>query len=241
MGREDEGVSPEFDANIMFLDTRRSVRLNSIAEGILSACEDVPKYGVGTSIVDNCLYMIALESKIFGDDYGSVTHLFYHLAHEGKRCLLSDPQRARAELNAMGEMRGFVDLIDGNLSVSWGCPVFVWRQARGVSTLDLVMERVRVFLRLDMPMFFDLAKTKGIVLTWNTKRPSAQTRRMSGPIPGSPNAWSINALFKNGMRMELFGGFLHRLVAERMSPRDLINLMERYPERLASEAQSSPG
>jgi hypothetical protein len=103
------------------------------------------------------------------------------------------------------------------------------------------MERVRVFLRLDMPMFFDLAKTKGIVLTWNTKRPSAQTRRMPGPIPGSPNAWSINALFKNGMRMELFGGFLHRLVAERMSPRDLINLMERYPERLASEAQSSPG
>jgi hypothetical protein len=74
MVRDDVGVSPQFEKEVVFIDLRQTVHLDSITGAVVSACEALRKDGVGVSIVDDCLHVIALESEKIGDDDRSVAH-----------------------------------------------------------------------------------------------------------------------------------------------------------------------
>ena len=96
--------------------------------------------------------------------------------------------------------------------------------------MDLVMGRIRLFVQFDMKNFFEFAKSEGVELSWVTGRPDAEVRKLSRPIPGSPNTWSVRAKFEDGTEAEFLGGIFRRAVTNLTSPSELIKLMKRYPE-----------
>ena len=239
MARDDEGMSPMLNMKVKFIDERKTLRLDSILSAVSRTCEEAKDKGVGVAIVDDCLHLLAVRSAEIGGNNMSVAHMFYHVARNGGECLLNVPGRAKEELNAMRSVLPYFDLVEQNIKAVYGFPVFVWKQPLGVSTMDLVMGRVRVFGRFDFSAFFDLAQKDGISMTWNTKRPSAETRRLSGLIPGSPNAWSVDVVFEDGTKSEILAGFFRRVMTDLTPPRDLIKIMKTY-KPLTSGQDKSP-
>jgi hypothetical protein len=167
----------------------------------------------------------------------AMVHLFHHIGLGGGTCLLGDPARRAEELAAMRAGSGYVDLVVQNLCDTWGYPIFAWMEHDRV--MDLVMGRIRLFVQFDMKNFFEFAKSEGVELSWVIGPPDPNVRKLSGPIPGSPNAWSVHAEFADGTATEFLGGIFRRAVTNLTSPSELIKLMKRYPEITPEGAEAA--
>jgi hypothetical protein len=224
------GISPQYNMQVRFFEDR-SKTFESYSEAVQHVCREVAGHGVSAAHVDECLSLVAINSEnLPNNDYRAVAHLFYHLAQGGGECFLNDAERRRGELRAMVSIPPFVDLVEQNMLVPWGLPIFLWtNDDRRI--LDLVSDRVRLFVQFDMKKFFEMAKASGIALAWVTKRLSADLRRLSARIPGSPGAWAISARSEDGTTVELLCGLFRRAVADLTSPRALIQLIQLYGEQ----------
>lgn len=225
------GISPQYDMRVRFFEDR-SKKFESYSEAVQHVCHEVAEHSVSAAQVDECLSLVAIKSEnLPNNNYAAIAHLFYHLEQGGDECLLNDADRGCEELRAMVSIPPFVDLVEQNMLVPWGLPIFLWMND-GRRILDLVSGRVRLFVQFDMKKFFEIARANGIALSWVTKRPSADLRRLSVRIPGSPGAWAVSAQFEHGAVIQLFCGFFTRAVADLMSPRALIQLIQLYGQRL---------
>jgi hypothetical protein len=223
----DEGVSPEYNQPVLLFDGRPTLHLEQYDEAVTRVCAEVDKDGGAWTVVDGCLRIVALKPEHFGHSkYGAVAHLFYHLARGGRDCLLRDSLRRDEELRGMASVHPFVDLVEENMLAVWGSPIFLWKGEKRI--LDLIMGRISLFVQFDMDAFFDLAKSEGVTLSWMTKKPDVNLRRLSGPIVGSPGAYAVRAEFADGTVTEFLSGIFKRAVADLTSPKQLIRLMKLY-------------
>lgn len=226
----DEGVSPEYNQPVLLFDGRPTLHLQQYDEAVTRVCAEIDKDGGAWAAVDGCLRIVALKSEHFGHSkYGAVAHLFYHLAGGGGDCLLRDSLRRDEELRGVASVPPFVDLVEENMFAPWGSPIFLWKGEKRI--LDLIMGRISLFVQFDMDAFFDLAKSEGVTLSWMTKKPDVNLRRLSGPIVGSPGAYAVRAEFADGTVTEFLSGIFRRAVADLTSPKQLIRLMKLYGEK----------
>ena len=125
----------------------------------------------------------------------------------------------------------FVDLVAQNMHAQWGRPV-LWMEPE--KTVDLVLGDIRVFAQFDLREFFAYAAREGIEITWVTGRSAERLkqRKLAYRIPGSPNAFAIRARMPDGSTQTLLSGFLARVIVDLMTPRQLLDLIKRYPEQM---------
>ena len=232
-----EGISPRY--NMPVLLSKDLLLLDDYSEAVRLVCDEASTRGFSVNIVDGCLRVLAIKRET-GSESAAAAHLFYHIGRGGGDCLINDPERRDEEIAMLKQVAPFVDLVAQNMTDSWGQPIFNWMEEHD-RVMDLVMGRIRLFVQFDMKLFFELARSEGVELCWSTKHPDAATRKLSAPIPGSPNAWAIHAKFADGRESRFLAGIVRRAVANLTPPRELVRLMKRRHldnEGLASPAQA---
>jgi hypothetical protein len=224
----DRGVDPQYNEEIhLFPDP---VGVENYTEAINKVCDGALTKGVDVAVVDGCLTLVGIKDEyIQRTNFGVVRHIFFHLTPPKKACLLNDQSRCGEELEAMGKIPPFVDLIHQNLLARWGTPLYSWLSRK--HTTEVLMGRVRVFVQFDLRRFFNLALARGITMTWITRGETDLMRKLSTVIPGSPNSRAIKAQLMDGTEQVLFSGFIARAIGDVTSPSQLLDLVERIPEQ----------
>ena len=103
---------------------------------------------------------------------------------------LPDGAGATAELAAMKEIAGgLVDVVRHNMRDMMGYSLFLIGNRELV--MDLLFERVAIFLYMDFEKFFALAAKQGVTLRWATRKETQRATKLTNAIPGSPGAHGV--------------------------------------------------
>lgn len=201
--------------------------------------------GFGSEIVDGCLYVVgfrAEEKTQAGGGYTATSHALYHLTRgvNPKDCQLPEGAGAGAEIAAMKEIAGgLVDVVRHNMRDMMGYSLFLIGNRELV--MDLLFERVLIFLFMDFGRFFALAKKDGITLRWATRKETQRATKLTHPIPGSPGAHGVIVTRDAEDEFEelLLYGFFRRAFGDFTPPRDLLRLLKQRtrPQNLALFAE----
>lgn len=236
----DRGIDPMHQIEVRM--TPDSVVLQGFGRSLARIVAQSAAAGISSTTVDECLHLIAVRSDILrGTDLGAVAHAFFHLRPPDKECLLGTDKQLD-ELTAMRMIPKFFDLVRHNLQVPWGMPLFVWPvTADGLREhiADLVLQRIRLFAQLDMEAFFRFAGSEGVQLTWLTGKAGEEIKQFSAPFPDFPKATGVRARLPDGTEQDLLIGFFSRIFGHLTSPRELIDLIRRFPDQERRMEQSS--
>lgn len=229
----DRGIDPLCDVEIHM--TPDSVELQDYCGEIERAYELARQKGAGAADVDSCLRIFAVaQDKAKGHPRGSAKHQFFHMANPGRSCALvgdRSPADRDEEIRMVESVAYFEDLVGYNLMVPIADPIFIWPNQEMV--LDLVMGRVRLFVQFDVEAFFRVAAKDKIKMRWITGKEAESIKKMSMRLPWPPYAWGIHVELPDGDTQTLLAGFISRPFANLATPRQLIDLIKRWPAQIA--------
>ena len=228
----DRGSDPRTNVPIVISPDR--IFTENYLDAIQRSVDSARTMGFGAASLPGGLHLVALRrDHAVGDYIGAVNHVFFHMRYPDRACKLAEGgDRALEELREMDDGSVFVDLVAHSMYAQWGTPVYFWLKPE--ETPDLVTGDVRIFAQFDADAFFALAAREGIQLSWVTGRQAEKLKKekLSRQIPGSPNAWGINAVLPDGSKQTLLAGFIARMIADLTTPRQLIALIKRHPEQM---------
>jgi hypothetical protein len=225
----DSGISPDHEMPMELFPDR--IDLDDYSKAIRLVCDNAAEHRVGAATVSCCLHLVAVNPAAIPGPItmGMASHVFYHLANPGTKCVINDKENAQQELRAMAAQAPVVDLITLNLTNNQAIPLQLWTKlSRGQ---DLIFGRLRLFAQWDIEAFFRLAQTEGLTLSWITGKESDHLRKVSVVIPGSPNSRGVRVEYADGAPQTLLSGFFARPVLHLTPPRELIMMIKKYPEQ----------
>jgi len=228
----DRGSDPS--TNVPIVITPDRIFTENYVDAILRIVDSSRTKGFGAASLPGGLHLVGLRrDRAVGGYVGAVNHVFFHMRYPDRVCNLAEGGgRASEELQAMDDGSVFVDLVAHSMYAQWGTPVYFWLKPE--ETPDLVTGDVRIFAQFDIDAFFALAAKEGIQLSWVTGNQAEKLKKekLSRQIPGSPNAWGINAVLPDGSKQTLLAGSIARVIADLTTPRQLIALIKRHPEQM---------
>lgn len=190
----DSGSDPRTNVPIMM--TPDPIVTEDYKDAIGRVVDTARARGFGGASLPGGVHLVGLRrDHTVGDYVGALNHTFFHMRYASRPCRLTDGiAEAQQELREMKDGSVFVDLVAHSMYSQWGTPVYLWLDHK--ETPDLVMGDIRVFAQFDALAFFALAAEEGIKLSWVTGKLAERLKKekMSHRIPGSPNAWGINAI-----------------------------------------------
>jgi len=198
------------------------------------------QYGVET--VDRCLHLIAIKSEE-GKPHGRLgfaAHTAYHLVNEDAECLLPDDAKRPSELERVAEMGpGLINLAHNSLTDKMGHSPFLIGHPELV--MDLLFERVFVYLYFDYAKFFAVAAEHGLTLEWVTDRPPQSKTVVRNPILGSPQAYGVR-LTRNGITdsVMILEGFFRHAISDFTPPNDLVKVLLDRELRPSTDERTTP-
>jgi hypothetical protein len=215
------------------------VEIDDYRETIGNLCEKARTEGVAVSIVDGCFRLVAVNDQNY-ENLGKTgtAHLFYHLQFGIRDCTLS--AQNTNELHELGKIYPFFDLVQLNLHAMWPPPVFLWLPQDFV--LDLLFGRLAVFGQLDYTKLFERARSEGFEMRWIQRKELGELQRLSGMIPGSPNAVGIGVKIADDPLCKeqfILIGYLSRMFLEFMSPSQFLKLVRKDFDYAAARRNDS--
>jgi hypothetical protein len=229
----DRGIDPMHEVETYM--TPDPAELEDYCGEIEKVYELAKQKGAGAADVDSCLRVLGVaREKAKGHSWGSAGHQFFHMANPGRSWAFVGNQSLAEqdeEIKALKSVPYFVDLVDYNLMVPIADPIFTWPNTEMV--LDLVMGRIRLFVQFDVEAFFRVAAKDKIKMRWVVGKEAEKIKKMSMRFPGSPDAWGIHAELPEGDTQTLLAGFLSRPFTNFARPRQLIDLIKRWPAQIA--------
>jgi hypothetical protein len=226
----DEGLDPALRMPVRMMPER--VVTEHYMDAIQRVVGGARQKGVSAASLPGGLHLVGMRrDEVRGDYIGAVGHVLLHLREPERPCRLNaGTEEGMAEFRHVQEGPPFLDLVAHSMRAQWGRPVYLWMESE--KAVDLVVGDIRVFAQFDMTAFFALAARAGIQMTWVTGKEAERLKRMkvSDRILGSPNAWGIRAITPDGKRQTLLSGSVARVIADLMTPRQLLDLIKRWPE-----------
>lgn len=189
--------------------------------------------GFGVEIVDGCLYVVgfrAQERTQAGGGYAATSHALYHVTRgvNSKDCQLPDGVGAAVEFGVMKEIAGgLVDIARHNMRDMMGYSLFLIGNRELI--MDLLFERVVIFLYMDFEKFFALAAKEGVTLRWATRKETQGATKVTNAIPGSPGSHGVVVTRAGEKEVDelLLYGFFRRVFGDFTPPSDLLKLLKR--------------
>jgi len=229
----DEGLHPALCMPVKMTPDR--VVTEHYMDAIQRVVEGARQKGVSAASLPGGLHLLGMRrDEVRGDYIGAVGHILLHMRDPERPCRLNaGTEEGLAEFRHVQEGPPFVDQVAHSMGAQCGRPVYLWMESE--KAVDLVVGDIRVFAQFDMAAFFAFAARDGIQITWITGKEAERLKRMkiSHRIPGSPNAWGIRAITPDGKRQTLLSGFVARVIADLMTPRQLLDLIKSWPEEAA--------
>jgi hypothetical protein len=228
----DRGSDPRTNVPIVITPDRYFT--DNYLDAIRRVFDSARSTGFASASLPGGLHLVGLRrDHAVGDYLSAITHVFFHMRYPNRVCKLTQgADRALEELRDMDDGTVFVDLVAHSMYAQWGTPAYLW--LRPEETPDLVTGDIRIFAQFDADAFFALAAKEGIRLSWviGKQADKLKTDKLSHQIPGSPNAWGINAVLPDGSKQTLLSGFIARVIADLTTPRELIALIKHHPEQV---------
>src|SRR6185503_18417284 len=205
--------------------TKERAHVGDFFEAIGKIWERSKDTGFGAEIVDGCLYVVgfrAEERAQSGGGYAATSHALYHLMRgvNPKDCQLPEGAGAAAEVAAMKTIAGgLVDVARHNMRDMMGHSLFAIGNRELI--MDLLFERVVIFLCTDFEKFFALAAEQGVRLRWATRKETQKATKMTNVIPGSPGAHGVVVTREGETELDelLLYGFFRRVFGDFTLPR----------------------
>jgi hypothetical protein len=217
--------------------TPDTVRMASYVDVLGRAVKRAAEAGIAGESLDGCLHILALTGRMweFGGA-GAVAHALFHAAKPSEPCLIGDRERRSEELAELPRIDPIIDIVAYSMQVQWGMPVFLWPlglESVSDHIADMVLGRIRVFAYLDIEAFFRLAAERNIELSWITGRDAEEIKRFSTRLRRAPDAWGVRARTPDGGVQDLLSGFFARLFGHYATPRQLVEMIEKFPAQQA--------
>lgn len=226
----DRGIDASTNRPLYLLPDK--VEVESYLEGINQIVSQARSKGFGAASIPGGLRLVALrrDRAEGGKCIGAVAHVFLHLRHPERECRLDAGfDEGMKEVEEFADEPVFIDLVAHSMHAQWGTPVYLWGDFD--TGVDLAVGNVRIFAQFDLQAFFDFAARDGVQLSWVTGKEAERLKqqKLSHVIPGSPNARAIHAVTPDGEEQTLLSGFFGRVINELMTPRQLLDLIKKYP------------
>jgi len=232
----------DFSLKMEIWMTPESVELEQYFEPLAGVVDRTHEAGIAGAVIDQCLRLVGIKSELIDKTggLGAVAHVFFHLANPERGCKLSDTEEAKAEVKAFALLPPIIDLVGHNMRCQWGTPIPIWPMNPSRVT-DLLMGRIRLFAQFDIEAFFKLVEASGLRVRWVVGKEAEELRKISRPIPGSPNALGARVEHPDGFVQKLASGFFARVISDLTSPRFLLTAIKRAPEQLARMKEIESG
>ena len=235
----DKGIDP-LTKEIIELSPE-SVEVVDYFDRLKRSCSVAKQSGASAFVVDGCLRVMVVSDNFYSvQGRNGIAHNFYHWRYKETTCKLSAIEERESEIEAIGKIWPFLDLMEANLRAQWPAPLFMWPMPKAL-IFDFAFGRLRAFAQLDFEQFFSLAAVHGIELSWLSQKETKGVVSRSQVIPGSPHSRGVlakmPAVSKHGSMQLMIGSFA-RLFLELMTPRHLLKMTEDSLRRLENQAQS---
>jgi hypothetical protein len=235
----DKGIDPQTKEIVEL--SPESVEVVDYFDRLKRSCSVAKQSGASAFVVDGCLRVMVVSDSFYSiQGRNGIAHNFYHWRYKGATCKLPVAGERESEIEAIGKIWPFFDLVEANLRAQWPAPLFMWPMPKAL-IFDFALGRLRAFAQLDFEQFFSLAAMHGMELRWLSQKETKSVVSRSQVIPGSPHSRGVLAkmpcVSKHGSMQLMIGSFA-RLFLELMTPRHLLKMTEGSLRRLDHQAQS---
>jgi hypothetical protein len=182
--------------------------------------------GIGMCILDDCLTILA--SKLSDKE---TFHFLYHKVYQDSKCQLdSSSEEAHLELEKCRKLlhHPYVkDLTLHNMNARWRTPFFALPIEDVL--LDLLFDRMRVVLYLDLKKFIALCVMNGFIVELHTKK---ETSFIKQQFPRTPllEEKAIKVRSLDGKTTTIGDGLFNRMFFDLVRPSSLIEILNQTVE-----------
>ncbi len=186
-------------------------------------CEETMEKGFSIYLVDQCLFIIGATNL------SSAIHMLYHVKYPHLNCAFKDKltETIKKEIEAMQQAaKGpfVVDLANHNMYSKSSFPFFLY--PFGIETLiDLLFDRLKVILFLDINRFADLCSNNGYKMDFCSINDTNEMAKQYGrrTLPLYENR-IIKLTDAEGCEHKLMGGTFHRMFFDLVRPSEILRI-----------------
>lgn len=219
--RNDVGKDISLDREITV--SHDEIYTEGYGEVLMRAVDGAKEKKVAAHIIDNCLYVLAVK-----DSKRKSMHLLYHLLKNNSECALEkgsvEAIKEFEAINDLSKSHFTFDFVNSNFYAKSSPPFFLYGFDYD-SMFDLLYDRTRMLLHLDVDGFAELCESKGIKLQACSKKETERIKQeLSRKIAPLYKGRFLKAVMPNSVEHTLLGGTFHKIFVDVMKPSELIDV-----------------
>lgn len=192
--------------------------------------KEADKKGAAIAVIDECLFVSCVAGE-----YGKAVHGMCHLISDTIECaFLGKNQDAmdkeRIAIDSLSKSHYLVDLCTANMYAQSSNPFFLY-PIRKRHMFKLLFGEMHLLVYFDMDRFLSLCKKSGVLVKpCGGKETDSIQQEFGRDLVPLHNKRAINVDLGDGFAFVLFGGSLHKIWFEFMSPSQLIAIWQHKKE-----------
>jgi hypothetical protein len=183
---------------------------------------DVKARGWGVHGIDGCLWLVGMSERGLAElglaDLKHLPHFLFHIKHPKLKCQIEERETLKRE-------PPLVNLAAHNMTYVMSRSPLIWYPKDLI--LDVMMNRIQIYVQFDLDAFFRIAAKAGMQLTLITGKEAEEGKRtkVSSPMLENPKAYGVKVKFANGRVMKLRSSLFRDVYANLIPPSQILRLI----------------
>ena len=171
-------------------------------------------------VIDGCLWLLAVTEGWLAEfgDLKRLPHFLFHLKHSELKCQIE-------EIPLLKRETPLVNLAAHNMRRVMSRSPLIWYPKDLV--LDVIMNRIGIYVQFDLDAFFKLAANVGLELALITGKEAEQGKRtkVSSPMLENRKAYGVKMKCSNGREIKLRSSLFRSIYSNLIPPDQILRLM----------------
>ncbi len=188
--------------------------------------------GFSVHLIDECLFIIAFRGLM-----SKGIHLLYHFLQPDVECAFiekmdDEVQNELREMKVISKSHFTVDLTNNNFYTKSSTPFFLYTFDYE-TMFDLLFDRIRIILHLDIDKLSEVCSSKGFTLNLCSKKETEEKRQALGrKVAPLYNGRMLRIRTPEGYEYTLLGGTFHKVFFDIIRPKELLSIWEREDKEM---------